>query len=114
MRKVRWSSSPSATKRKGCRDPSLAARTGLEHFGHATHLATLYLEGDLDKIALAQRLGKPQQTASNGNSLKFSFGALTIFQHDECRNRTTKLNTWRALLRMHLGEVSHSKNTIPR
>jgi hypothetical protein len=64
-----------------------------EHFGHATHLATLYLEGDLNKIALAERLGKPQQTASNRNSLKFRFGALTVFQHDECRNRTTKLNT---------------------
>ena len=57
-----------------------------KHFGHATHLPTLYLEGDLDKIALAKRLGKPQQTTSDGNSLEFSFGALTVFQHDECRN----------------------------
>ena len=44
------------------------------------------LERDLDKVALAQGSAQPQQTAGNGNSLKFGFGALTIFQHDECRN----------------------------
>ena len=78
-----------------------------EHLGHSSHRATLDLEGYLNKVALAQRSAKTQQTTSNGNRLEFSPGALTVFQHDECRNRTTKLNTRRAALWMHLGEVSH-------
>jgi hypothetical protein len=79
-----------------------------EHLGHSSHWATLDLEGYLNKIALAQRSAKAQQTASNGNRLELSFGALTIFQHDQCRNRTTQLNPRRAVLWMHLGEVSHA------
>src|SRR6266568_541026 len=78
-----------------------------EHLGHSSHGATLNLESDLNKVALAQRSAKAQQTAGNGNRLEFSFGALTILQHDQCRNRTTKLNPRRAALWMHLGEVSH-------
>ena len=84
-----------------------------EHLSDASHRATLDLEGYFDKIALTQRSAQPQQASGNGNSLKFSFGALTVLQHDECGNGTTKLNTWRAFLRMHLGEVSHASNTIP-
>ena len=57
-----------------------------EHFGHPPYRPTLYLEGNLDKVPLAQGAGKSQQAAGDGNGLKFSFGALTVFQHDECRN----------------------------
>ena len=78
-----------------------------EHFGHASNRATLQMKGNFDEIALGQRPGEAQQAASNGNGLKFSFGALTVFQHDECGNGTTNLNTRRAALRVHLGEVSH-------
>ena len=78
-----------------------------QHFGHASHRARLSLKSDLDKISLTQRLGQAQQPAGHGNSLQFGFGALTIFQDDLGQNGTTKLNTWRAALRMHLGEVSH-------
>ena len=43
------------------------------------------------KVALAQGSAKPQQAAGDRNSLKFKIGALTVFQHHECGNRTT---TW--------------------
>ena len=78
-----------------------------EHFGHASDRATLQMKGNFDEIALSEGPGKAQQAASNGNGLKFSFGALTVFQHDECGNGTTNLDTRRAALRVHLGEVSH-------
>jgi len=57
-----------------------------EHFGHASDRTAVDLEGNLDKVALAERSGKPQQAAGDGNGLEFAFGALTVFQHDECRN----------------------------
>jgi hypothetical protein len=50
---------------EGLQGPIASSTNRAEHFGHATHLATLYLKGDLNKISLAERLGKPQQTASN-------------------------------------------------
>ena len=85
-----------------------------EHFGHPSDRATLYLEGNLDKVALTQGSGKPQQATRYRNGLEFSFGALAVFQHDECRNRTSKLNTGGTLLRMHLGKVGHKASTISR
>jgi hypothetical protein len=50
-----------------------------EKFGHPVHRARLGLKGDFDKIALAKRRGHLQQTAGDGNGLKFSFGAAAIF-----------------------------------
>jgi hypothetical protein len=81
-----------------------------KHFGHASYRTRLSLKSDLDKISLTQRLSQAQKPAGHGNGLKFGFGALTIFQNNLGQNGTTKLNTWRAALRMHLGEVSHGNN----
>ena len=93
---------------------SLAGSTHrAEHFGHASNRTTLYMESNLDEVALAQRSGKPQQAAGNRNSLQLCLGTLTVFQHDQCRHRTAQVNTRRATLRMRLGEVSHRHPTIP-
>ena len=80
-----------------------------EHFGHAPYRARLRLKRYLDKISLGQRLGQAQQPAGYGDGLQFGFGAPAIFQDDLGKYRTTKLNTWRAMLRVHLGEMSHSR-----
>ena len=50
-----------------------------EHFGHPSDRATLYLEGNLDKVALTQGSGKPQQATRYRNGLEFSFGAAAVF-----------------------------------
>ena len=56
---------------------------GSQHLGHTMNRARLRLKSDLDKIALSQSPAQPQQAAGNGNSLKFGFSALPIFQHDQ-------------------------------
>jgi hypothetical protein len=83
-----------------------------KHFGHTPYRARLGLKSYLDKISLGQRLGQPQQPAGHGDGLKFGFGAPAIFQDNLGENGTTKLNTWRSALRMHLGEMSHSGNYV--
>ena len=55
---------------------------GCEHFRHASYGTRLSLKSDFDKISLTERFGQPQQTAGDGDSLEFRFGALTVFQHD--------------------------------
>ncbi len=58
----------------------------IQHFSHPSDRTTLDVEGNLDKITLAQRSGKPQQAAGDGNSLEFCFSALPVFEHDERGN----------------------------
>lgn len=53
-----------------------------EHFRHASYRTRLRLESDFDEISLAERFSQPQQASGDGDSLEFSFGALTIFQQD--------------------------------
>lgn len=66
---------------------SVGGRTyGAKHFCHASNRAGLSLECDFDKISRAQGPRQTQKAASHGNSLKFGFGALAIFQHDEGQN----------------------------
>jgi hypothetical protein len=54
----------------------------IKHFSHPSDRTTLDIEGNLDKITLAQRSGKPQQAAGDGNSLEFCLGALPVFEQD--------------------------------
>jgi len=82
----------------------------LQDLRHAFYRARFRLEGDLDQIALLQRPGQSQHAAGLGNRLKFRSCAAPVIQLDNDRDRTTKLNSLRTMLRVSLGEVCHSQN----
>jgi hypothetical protein len=50
----------------------------VKNFGHAVHRPSLRLKGNLDEVALRQRLRQLQQSASHGNGLEFSFCAAPV------------------------------------
>jgi len=59
---------------------------GAENFGHAVNRAGLSLEGNFDKIALAQRLRQAQQTSRHRYGLEFGFRAAAIFETNRSQN----------------------------
>ena len=50
-----------------------------ESFGHAVYWTGQCLKSDFDEIALAERLGQPEQAAGHGNGLEFRLGAPAVF-----------------------------------
>jgi len=57
-----------------------------EHLRHAVYRTGLGLEGDFDEVALFQIPGQTQQAAGYRDGLKFAFGALSVFEHDQSGN----------------------------
>src|SRR5712692_1967172 len=85
---------------------------GTQHLGHAVYRAGLRLEGNLDKITLAQEPCQRQQAAGYGDGLKFALGALTVFQQNEGGNCAPELDSRSTSLRMWLGEMGHSQDEL--
>jgi hypothetical protein len=80
---------------------------GAENFGHAVHGACLRLEGNLNKVALSQRLRDAQQPASHRNGLELGFSAPAVFEPNCRQDRISQLYTSRAPRWVRLGEVGH-------
>ena len=79
-----------------------------QHLSHAADRTRLRLECDFDKVTLTEGLCQAQQAASHGDSLEFTFGALSIFQMDDSEDRITEFDPRSTPLRVRLGEVGHS------
>jgi hypothetical protein len=56
---------------------------GIQHFSHALHWTRLRLKSYFDKVALAQGLGKAQQTARDRDRLEFTFSAISVFKGNQ-------------------------------
>jgi hypothetical protein len=57
-----------------------------QDFGHGVHRASLRLEGYFYEVALAQRVGNPQEASGHGDGLEFSFGAAAVFETDRSQD----------------------------
>ncbi len=93
---------------------TLGRAGGAQHFSHAVHGTALSLKGDLDKVALLQGFGDPQEPAGYRDGLQFTFGALAVFHLNQCCYGTAKMDTRSAPLWVRLGKVCHSKINMAR
>src|SRR5579884_2639018 len=84
----------------------------MQHLCHAMHRTRCSLKRDLNEVAFLQSLGQLQQASIHRNCLDFAFGALAVLKFHEGRSVVAKLNAGCAMLRMRLGEMSHSSITM--
>jgi len=54
----------------------------IQHLRHAVDLARACLEGNLDEIAVLQRLGQSQQATCDRDALELTSSTLAVFQPD--------------------------------
>jgi len=64
---------------EGLQDAIVQLLRRAEDFGHGVHRTRLRLKGDFYEVALAQRVGNPQQASGHGDGLEFGFGAAAVF-----------------------------------
>src|SRR6516162_2117553 len=83
-----------------------------QHFRHANHGTNLGLEADFDEVALAHWLGQLEQSAGYRDGKEFRSRALTIVKPDCSQHSTAELHPGRALGRVRLGEMGHSRKGL--
>ncbi len=66
------------------------------------------------RIPSGEFLLQLEQSAGDGNGLKFCARPLSAFSHYRSRDRSVELYTRRTPLRVGLGEVAHTSRTMPR
>lgn len=83
-----------------------------QHFGHTVDGAFLSVKGNLDEIAAGKRLLQFEQSAGDGDGLKFPAFPLATFDMDGGSNGSVQLNSRGTLAGIGLGEVCHSRKRI--
>jgi len=81
---------------------------GLEHFGHAVDWAGAGLEGYFYEIAGGELALQLEQTAGDGNGLKFCARAASAFNLNGSSDGTVEMDSGRAPGGVGLGEMGHS------
>src|SRR5450432_579649 len=70
---------------EGLQYTALAFAHGVQHFGHAVHVAGVGLESDFDEVSLRELPRQLQQASGDRNHVNVRFGLLSVPQLDECR-----------------------------
>lgn len=100
---------PESDEAEGLKAHGIQFPGGLEHFRHALNGARAALKSNFDEIAGRKLVLDLQDSASDGDGLKFSACPLAAIGTNSSRNGTIELYSGRTLVGVGSGEVSHSR-----